>query len=51
MTADRYFKCNNQPKTDGRDGGEKGKEIRQGGNMGEVWLHRFGSERVWRVVE
>jgi hypothetical protein len=30
MAADQYFKCNNQPKTRGRVGGEKGKEIRQG---------------------
>ncbi len=51
MTANRYVKCNNQPKTRGCDGGEKGEEIRQGGSMGEVWFHRFGGERVWRDVE
>jgi hypothetical protein len=45
MTADQYFKRNNQPKTDGRDGGEKGKK------MGEVWFHSFGGERVWRDVK
>jgi hypothetical protein len=31
MAADGYFKHNNQPKIHGRDGGEKGKEIGQGG--------------------
>jgi hypothetical protein len=51
MTADQYFKCNNQPKTDGCDEGEKGKEIQQGGSMGEVLFHHFGGERVWRDVE
>jgi hypothetical protein len=36
MTADQYFKCNNQPKTHRRYGGEKGEEIQQGGSMGGV---------------
>ncbi len=36
MTAVQYFKCNNQLKTRGREGGEKGNEIRQGGSVGEV---------------
>ncbi len=27
MTADQYFKCNNLPKTRGREGGENSKEI------------------------
>ncbi len=34
MTANQYFKWNNQPKTNGRDGGEKDKEIQQGGEHG-----------------
>jgi hypothetical protein len=36
MTADQYFKHNNQPKTHGREVEEKGKEIWQGGSVGEV---------------
>ncbi len=51
MTADQYLKHNNQPKTRGCEGGEKGKEIWQGGSVGEVWFHHFGGKRVWRDVE
>ncbi len=36
MAADQYFKRNNQPKTRGRDGGEKSKEIQQGGSVGKA---------------
>ncbi len=42
MAANQYFKCNNQPKTRGSDGGEKGMKIRLGGSVAEAWFHRFG---------
>ncbi len=51
MAADWYLKCENQSKLRGHDGGEKGKEIWQGGSMGKAWFHHFGGERVWRDVE
>ncbi len=51
MAADQYFKCKNQPKTGGHDGGEKGEEIWQGESMGKAWFHHFGGKKVWRDVE
>jgi hypothetical protein len=33
---------NNQPKKDGRNGGDDGGEVRQAGHAGEEQYHRFG---------
>jgi hypothetical protein len=46
MAPDELKRCNNQPKTRGRDGGGIGYETRPSGNEGGAAIDRFGADEL-----